>query len=108
MDIDGFELVVSRLESGSVLNYRNIFIPKEKMFLTARCHTRANLLILNINEIDSLASLDKELDSKILRFINKLYKNQFENRFLIDLIPPYSNGCIKVFNSNQIRRRTLL
>ena len=86
-ETEGTQMVIATVGSGSVINFRNIFIPREKMMLTIRCRRRAKLLILSINELDHLASLDNEFDSKILRFINKLYKRHTGDHFFLDYLP---------------------
>ena len=111
LESDDVEMVVAQLGCGSVLNFRNIFIPREKMFVSVRCKTRANMLILSINELDHLASLDKEFDSKILRFINKIYKQSGNRKFMIDFMPPNSKEkcrCSSAFYSSAVQRKSTL
>ena len=74
MVIDGIELVVARIGTGCVLNHRNLFMPGEKMFLTVRCSKRAIIMIIASKQLDKLKEEREGMSSRILKFVNKLYK----------------------------------
>jgi CRP-like cAMP-binding protein len=50
--IDGNEMVLERLGSESIINYRNIFYQDELMYVNIRCKENAQLMVLSKGDIE--------------------------------------------------------
>ena len=85
--IDSFDFTIAKLEKGAVLNYRNIFFKGERMNVSIKCSSRANLILLTKNELFGTANEEKELNSRLLHFTNKLHK--LEKKYMIDYLPSH-------------------
>ena len=72
MYVDGFVMVVAKMEHASCLNHRNLCLGNRKMFLEVRCSRRATVLIMTFDKLAEISEDYPELENNIHNYILKL------------------------------------